>query len=123
MTGLASLLEEIVAKQVELLTATIPNAQRLAILTNPANTKQYARDRERAASSKGLGLDLASGSADVSARFENALRDLARSRSGRADRVARRLLPFAKPQGLESLRFSSGCPRSLANESMSSMVG
>ena len=33
-TGLASLLEEIVAKQVELLRATVPNAQRLAVLTN-----------------------------------------------------------------------------------------
>ena len=31
-TGLASLLEEIVAKQVELLTATVPNVQRLAVL-------------------------------------------------------------------------------------------
>ena len=58
-TGLASLLEEIVAKQVELLRETVPNAQHLGVLTNPGNINSSSAVLASArASSKKLGFNL-----------------------------------------------------------------
>ena len=78
-TGLASLLEEIVAKQVELLRATVPNAQRLAVLTNPGNSNSAPVLASAHASAKRLGFDLVSTEARTSEEIQNAfatLRDL-----------------------------------------------
>ena len=106
-TGLASLLEEIVAKQVELLRATVPNVQRFAILTNP-ETRPARRARQRAGVHEEAGpRSRTLGSADVSGDRE-CVRDLARSGSGRADGVARRFLPFAKPQDWRACASAAG---------------
>jgi putative ABC transport system substrate-binding protein len=81
-TGLASLLEEVVAKQVELLRATVPNAQRLAILSNPGNANSVPVLASARASAKRLGFDLMPLEARTAAEIENAfatMRDLGAS--------------------------------------------
>ena len=70
-TGLASLLEEVVAKQVELLRATVPNAQRFAILTNPGNSNSPPVLASAQETCKRLGLDLVLMEARTLAEIEN----------------------------------------------------
>ena len=73
-TGLASLLEEVVEKQVELLRATVPNAQRLALLTNPTNPTSVPVLARAHVSGKRLGFDLVSLEARHRRRFRMPLR-------------------------------------------------
>ena len=108
-TGLASLLEEIVAKQVELLRATVPNVQRLAVLTNPGNINSSTAVLASArASSKRLGFDLVSREARTLEEIENAFEALHDLGAGSAGRVTGRLLPLAKPHDWRACASAAG---------------
>jgi putative ABC transport system substrate-binding protein len=60
VTGLSNLSEGLGAKQVELLTAIVPNADRLALLANPDNPNAAQQSQEARLAAAGIGLTIKS---------------------------------------------------------------
>jgi putative tryptophan/tyrosine transport system substrate-binding protein len=81
-TGLASLLEEITAKQLELIVAGAPHVSHIGVLSNPGNPLSRPVLRTAEASARGLGLHLRRLDAREWAEVEQAFETLGKERIG-----------------------------------------
>jgi putative tryptophan/tyrosine transport system substrate-binding protein len=79
-TGLASALEEIVSKQIDLLVATVPNLRRLAVLYNPAQHVFRRSQKALETAARRAGINLRPTAAQSPKEIETAFEALAADR-------------------------------------------
>jgi putative tryptophan/tyrosine transport system substrate-binding protein len=113
-TGLASAIDDIVEKQVELLIAAVPNLSRVAVLTNPANsfTSLVIKDIEAAAQK--ARLSLLPLQAQNLQDIENAFNAMTKERVGALVVVVDAFL-FAHRQRIAELALKSRLPSMFGN--------
>jgi len=109
ITGLASALDEIAAKQVDLLLAAVPKLTRLTLLTNPGNaaTQIVAKSVEAAVRQAGVGLlqVRAESAQEIAGAFDTAMKD-----GAEAIIVAVDALFFGRRQQLAELALTTRLP-------------
>jgi putative ABC transport system substrate-binding protein len=109
ITGLASALDEIAAKQVDLLITAVPKLSRLTLLTNPGNAANQIVAKSVEAAARQAGVDLlrvkAESVQEIAGAFDTAMKD-----GGEAIIVAVDALFFGRRQQLAELALTTRLP-------------
>jgi putative ABC transport system substrate-binding protein len=109
ITGLASALDEIAAKQVDLLITAVPKLSRLTLLTNPNNAANQIVAKSVEAAARQAGVDLlrvkAESVQEIAGAFDTAMKD-----GGEAIIVAVDALFFGRRQQLAELALTTRLP-------------
>jgi putative tryptophan/tyrosine transport system substrate-binding protein len=109
ITGLASSGEDTSAKQLELLTAVVPNLSRVGLLQNPENSSYSSILKSMQAAAQKTGLDLVPVDARVPQDIDGAFQVLARERVGALQVSADRFF-LTQPQQLADLALKYRLP-------------